>query len=165
MIMLLARYAFIALALLLSACASTPPFSADRLGAINRALIPEQAAQMGAKGEKVLWGGVIVSAQNTPTQTDITVLAYPLADNQRPQLNLAPQGRFIVHHHGYLETLVYAPGRQLTILGVVQGMTEGKVGEAPYRYPEVKSEDLYLWSPGTGPRVRFGVGVGVGVHM
>ena len=75
------------------------------------------------------------------------------------------QNRFVVRHAGYLETMVYAPGREITVIGTLQDVEEGKVGDASYRFPVLKADKIYLWPLGENSRVRFGVGVGVGVHM
>jgi outer membrane lipoprotein len=153
------------LAAFLSACATTPPFPDEALLKIDRTLTTEQAARDAAHDVQVLWGGVIIGSINLPDRTDFNVLFYPLDKSQRPDLNKPPQNRFIARYSGYIETMVYAPGREITVLGSLQGVEDGKVGDAPYRFPVMKADKIYLWPVEGDSRVHFGIGLGVGVHM
>lgn len=158
-------YLLCCLAVMLSACASTPPFPVETLHTVNRTLTPEQAVEDSARDVEVLWGGVIIGSVNMPDHTDFNVLFYPLDKVQRPDLGQTPQSRFIVHYAGYLETMVYAPGREITVLGKLQAAEEGKVGDASYRFPVLKADKIHLWPVRDDSKVRFGIGVGIGVHM
>jgi outer membrane lipoprotein len=158
-------YIIVSMMVLLSGCAATPPFSEDILHGVNRSLLPEQAVEEDARNVEVMWGGVIVNATNTPDHTDFSVLFYPLDSSQRPDREKSAKNRFIVRYPGYLETMVYAPGREITILGKLQGTEEGKIGDAPYRYPVLIADRIHLWPIGDDSRVHFGVGVGIGVGM
>ncbi len=150
---------------LLCACATTPPIPAEKLAGVDPNLTPEQVVDETLQEGEVLWGGVVIAAENRPDQTILTVLYYPLDNSQRPDLGKTPLRRFKVYYPGYLETMVYAPGRKITVLGSVQGVEQGKVDEAPYRYAKLKAVEIYLWPPADqDSRVRFGVGVGIGIH-
>jgi outer membrane lipoprotein len=153
------------IAALLGACAAVPPFPQQALLKVDRTLTPELAARNAAHGIQVLWGGVIIGSINMPDHTDFNVLFYPLDRSQRPDLTKPPQNRYIVRNTGYLETMVYAPGREITVLGGLQGVEDGKVGDAPYRFPVVKADRIVLWPVDGDSRVHFGIGLGVGVHM
>jgi len=137
--------------LLLAACANKPlDQPADVVAA------PDSAAGT------VIWGGVILSSANLDDATQFEVLAYPLDRRQRPMTGREAQGRFLVLTPGYVETVDYAVGRQLTVLGSLQGVTEGTVGEARYDFPTLDASKLHLWH-GDGsreePRFTFGIGV------
>lgn len=146
----------------LAACASGPRYDTaqvdTRLSAAQLAAAP--AAHAGAR---VIWGGVIITTRNQAGYTEMEVLSYPLNSSQRPDTTLGEQGRFLVRHNRYLEAVDYAPGRQLTVKGTFEKVLEGKVGEAPYSFPVIQSDDVYLWprngSTPSSPRVHFGVGV------
>lgn len=167
-------FSAVALLLLLGGCASPPietevgagvPSTGGPVGAIaddgSRAGgFEDEAADAGGR---VLWGGTIVGARNLDDGTELEVLAYPLDRRQRPMTGRPAAGRFLILSDDYLETLDYAAGRLVTVLGARAGMREGRVGEAPYDYPVVRAESLHLWRPDapqpSGP--RFGIGIGV----
>jgi outer membrane lipoprotein len=150
----------VVIAALLGACATAPKFD---MAGVNTATTPSDAARVDStRGTKVLWGGTIVHSKNLEQGTQLEVLAYPLDSRQRPITSREPLGRFIVEHPSYLETVDYAAGRLLTLIGTVTGTKQGKIDEASYTYPAVASEQLHLWSKSgedSGPRLHFGVGV------
>mgnify|MGYP001582135438 CR=1 FL=1 len=150
-------------AVVLSACATTPPFD---LKNVNTATTPSEAvAKLDAlRGSRVLWGGVIVNSKNLEKGTQLEILAYPLSERHRPRLDREPLGRFIIEHGGYLETVDYAPGRELSLTGTITGTKEGKIDAASYIYPAVASEQIHLWSKGGNGEPQFHFGVGVMFH-
>jgi outer membrane lipoprotein len=150
--------------LLLTACAGEP----------KRAVLPSPAPTAVAadivrhKGRSVEWGGVIIAAENRRDSTWLELLAYPLNDAHKPRSGARPMGRFLAIHPGYLETADYAPKRWVTVVGRVRELRMGKVGKAPYRFPLVEIHRIDMWrDTGTRsssePRVRFGIGVGIGL--
>ena len=147
--------------LLLVSCASTPEFD---LTGVNVSATPRSAvAEMDTiKGQSVVWGGVIISSQNLKDATQLEVLAYPLDSSHMPLLSKEPLGRFIVLNRGYLETTIFEAGRMISVLGVIDGSQQGKVGEADYVYPIVNARQLHLWSRDAGrSRTTFHFGLGV----
>ena len=149
--------------LLFSACATTPKLN---LEGVDKKLGPEKVLTSFAsfEGDRVLWGGIIVSSQNLKDSSMLEILAYPLDDNYKPDLNVPALSRFIAVQDKYLETLVYAPGRSITMVAVVEEIKRGKIGEAEYNYPLVKAEQIYLWSNQKESSTRFHFGVGVMMH-
>jgi len=143
----------------LSACASAP-FNNEE---VNVQLTPEEVrnASDEAKGT-VIWGGVIISSANLADRTQLEVLAYPLDSRQRPVRNKSSVGRFLLQSPEYIETENYAPGREVTAIGTLQGVTKGEIGDASYDYPTVTINDVHLWHPDNShekPRFIFGIGL------
>lgn len=152
------------LGLALAGCETTKaPYSTE---AVSSTLTPEEVASDpdAAKGT-VIWGGVIVSSINLIDRTQFEVLAYPLDNNQRPETNKKSLGRFLLQSPDYVETENYAPGRELTAIGTLQGITKGEINDAKYDYPTVTVNDVYLWHRDNShekPRFIFGIGLNLG---
>lgn len=154
--------------LLMAGCASGPGFFGDH---INTALQPREVSQSGAQGgdevhgETVLWGGRVIQVSPGVDATTLEVVAFPLQRDQRPNDKKDSIGRFLIRHAGYLEPEDYREDRLITVTGTIEGTHEGLVGDAPYRYPVIQAEQLYLWPERQAaqqqPRVQFGVGVGI----
>lgn len=148
-----------------TACSTTPPL--DTRGVDSRITTLQAVATSDTlRGRKILWAGVIVQGGNQADSTQLEMLAYPLRYNNRPDLDAAPLGRFLIVQHGYLETVDYAPGRALTVVGTLEGLRHGKVGEADYDYPVVLAQQLRLWPEArrTDNDPQFHIGVGVLFH-
>ena len=151
------------LALLITGCASRADLELPE----NILEISPRAA-LGAdtlpRGD-VVWGGEIVAVDNLESVTILEVLAYPLSGYARqPQFREEPIGRFLAYQPGFLEPLTFAPGRFVTLTGLLSDRTRREVGEFEYEYPVVDVAQLHLWPADPGEwrsNVRFGVGVGV----
>jgi outer membrane lipoprotein len=156
--------AVLALGALLSACATGPRF--DTAG-VDPDVTPARAVAEieNRRGSPVVWGGTIINTRNFEDSTRIEVLGYPLDAQQRPRSGRSAQGRFLIEFPGYLESVDYAPGRQITVTGEIRQATRGRIGETEYHYPLVAAEQLHLWpvqAERERPRVSFGVGVMMG---
>lgn len=142
--------------------------TADCVGAVgNPALIPSQVtATRRHTGELQRWGGTVVAANNLADRTELTIIGYPLDRCGMPQLGQEPIGRFLVVAPGYLETADYRTGRTVTATGLITGLREGLVGEAPYQYPLLSNAKVKLWpepdAAGGGPRPWVSIGIGGG---
>ncbi len=132
--------------------------------------LPSQLSLSGdpsVKGQVLTWGGSIVSIKNLKDRTLLEVMAYPLNSDGKPRLDRQSQGRFIADYKGFLEPAEYQVGRLVTVTGPMLGYTDGKVGEADYRYPAIAAEQLRLWPKETTrnwrrPAVSVGIGFGSG---
>lgn len=157
------KFLILCIAVTLAACATTPPI--DTTGT-DTSLTPDKALNgiQAAQGRRVAWGGMIINTRNLKDVTEIEVLGYPLSSDGKPNRSAPAQHRFLLVHDGYLETSDYRSGRLVSAAGTIQGIRNGKVGEAPYAYPTLHADQLYLWpneEPRQSPNVNFGVGIGV----
>ncbi len=149
--------------LLLAACSGA---RLDSSG-VDRALTPQdaQARSNAAIGRRVLWAGTIVHASNLKQSTQLEVLAYPPAYDQRPDTSAPALGRFLLEQPGYLETADYAAGRQISVVGRIAAPRNGRIGEREYTYPVLQAEQLHLWeAAGAGGRTQFHFGIGAVFH-
>lgn len=164
---MITRHFFILLlASVLSACSTGPRLD---ITGVDPNITPPQAVSNSAAsmGRRVLWAGIIVHGENRHDSSLLEVLAYPLRYNNRPDTDAKPSGRFLIEQRGYLETVDYAPGRAVTVVGTFSGLRAGKVGAADYRYPVVTAPQLRLWPVernNGGTEAQFHIGVGVIFH-
>ena len=105
-------------------------------------------------GKTVLWGGRIIRSINRKKGTIIEVLELPLDDGNRPMISDNSHGRFIVTMNGYLETALYAQGREVTVVGVVHGVEELPLGEIKYKYVLLRGKEIKLWEKRPQEAVR-----------
>lgn len=156
------------LGLLVSGCASSP--SACRKPVGDRLVTPAVAAASDAFiGQPMTWGGTLISSRNLADSTDLEVLAYPLDACGRPRTGDEPLGRFIVRSPGYRETADLRAGREITASGRIIATSEGRIGDADYRFPVLEDANPMLWpnrgadaAARTRPWISIGVGAGSG---
>lgn len=132
---------------LLLACASQVPVAirAAAPGDLNPSQIHNQPDVY--IGQPIRWGGTIIQITNLAEETRLMILAQPLDKQGRPLENDAPQGRFIATIAGFLEPVLYANGREITVRGSLVSTTTEKVDAFPYLYPVVRVDTHYLWEP------------------
>ena len=159
----LRKWLMISLLMAISACASRPTFETE---GVDQSLTPNAVVERAGLsfGQTILWGGLILGTQNLQASTQIEVLAYPLHSSQRPLLEAKSLGRFILRQAGFLEPNTYAPGRWLTVLGQVESLGTGQIGESVYRYPVVQAQQIRLW-PRTGTASHGNVFFGIGINV
>jgi len=102
-------------------------------------------------GEVVILGGEIIEVRNRPDETTLLVLERPLGQGQRPRTDASSGGRFMVRFSGYLDPVLFAAGRSVTVAGKVQGDQTEAVGEAPYRYVVLEGVEIHLWEKPSSP--------------
>lgn len=98
-------------------------------------------------GKKVLWGGIIISSENLAKGTKLDIVEVPLTAIMKPGNPDLSRGRFIVEHDGFLDTTIYARGREITVAGEIVGTRKGNIGEMDYTFPVLKGIKLHLWQP------------------
>jgi len=154
----------VVLPLLLGACAGGPAPDTRR---VDRSLTPGvvSAEPGAATGRQVLWGGVILGTTNLPDSTRIELLAYPLDSQEKPQRDDPPQEHFLLEQCGFLDPVIYAEGRLLTITGTILRVDKDPLGVAEQTCPVISAKELHLWPAermNEAPVIHFGIGVGYG---
>ncbi len=129
--------------ILVAGCVSTP----EPLRGSFAAVTQQQAQTENATGQRVRWGGEIISTTPHQNETCIEALGRALDnDTGRPISSDDTQGRFIACAQGFYDPSVYAKGREMTVVGTLSEAVNKKIGEYDYRYPRVAVEQLYLWA-------------------
>ena len=130
--------------LLLSACAGLPSAVKD----VPVVDIPySQASQniSNYKDASVRWGGVIIDVENEQDSSLVQVLFYPLDSYGRPQLNKPGEGRFVIKSPEFLDPVVYAKDKEVTVAGTLIGDIERTIGKRVVRLPLISATAIYLW--------------------
>jgi len=144
-------FAAIALSVLFSACFKPP---APLAGTFPQIGVSE--AQRGQlSGQRVRWGGTIISTTPAKEDTCFEILARPLNSEAQPRRTDESEGRFIACARGFYDPAVYAEGRELTVVGTLQQPEVQKIGQHEYVYPKVAAETVYLWPKRGGPPVYY----------
>ena len=98
------------------------------------------------KGKTVIWGGEIIETINQKDRsTLVEVLQRPLDWLEEPQRTEPSGGRFLILADGYLDPYIFRRGRRLTVAGEILGGQTKPLGEMEYRYPLLRSKQIYLW--------------------
>lgn len=130
--------------LLLTACSNLPP-------AIKEPPLYDvtysQAIQNinNYKNAPVRWGGTIIDVENEQNFSLVQVLYYPLNDYGRPQLDKSNEGRFLVKSPKFLDPVVYAKDKEITVAGMLEGDVERTIGKKNIRLPLISSTVIHLW--------------------
>jgi outer membrane lipoprotein len=135
------RNAGIAATLALAGCVSVPTPLQGQFAALD----PVAATQRDASGQAVRWGGTLVHTEPLAGQTCFEIVGRPLGSVARPIENDRAQGRFIACRQGFYEPQVFAPGREVTVIGHIAGYETRPVGGYDYRQPKVAADVIYLW--------------------
>ncbi len=126
--------------LALTACASIPaPLAGD-----FAPFLPDQATDRSV-GAEVRWGGTIVDTRPGRDETCIEILARELDRELRPLRGDVSHGRFLACRDGFRDPAVFTAGRDITVVGRLQGFVDDEIGEFVYRYPRLSAEVMYLW--------------------
>ena len=131
----------LAASLLLAGCVTAPKALRGEFSAIE----PGQAAREGRLGERVRWGGRVVTVAPEPSRTCFEIVGVRLGSDGRPLARDQSSGRFLACRAGFYDPEVFLPGREITITGQVDGHEDRKVGEYDYRYPRLAADVVFLW--------------------
>lgn len=134
----LRQLALLAVLGVLSACATVPAPIGGSFGA-------RTPADLGPDGERVRWGGPIVATEPAATETCLEILAKPLGANARPLDADRALGRFLACQRGFVDPAIFAPGREVTVVGRVAGRAPRTLGGFGYEVPRLEIEAIHLW--------------------
>lgn len=128
----------ISLLLVLSGCATVP-------APIGGTFATRTPAEAGPDGERIRWGGPIVATEPGSETTCLEILAKPLGPNARPRDTDLADGRFLACRAGFIDPAIFAPGREVTVVGRVAGRAPRTLGGFAYEVPRVDIEAIHLW--------------------
>jgi len=97
------------------------------------------------RGKVVIWGGVIIRAENKKEGTLIEVLQKPTDIAGQPWDTDRSGGRFLALFKGFLDVELFAKGRDLTVAGTIMEKRVLPLGEIRYAYPLMEVEEIHLW--------------------
>jgi outer membrane lipoprotein len=103
-------------------------------------------------GKLLILGGTISQITTVSQGMLIDVDQKQLDYWGKPERTSRTGGRFIVFHPGYLNSLTYGQGVDITIAGEVLGLSNPMLGDKQYAYPIVLVKELKLWKQERGPR-------------
>ncbi len=97
------------------------------------------------KGKIIILGGIIAQTNSAKQGTMLEIVEKPLDYWGKPKRTDETGGRFLVIHSGYLDPLIFAPDREITVAAEIEGTRSKALGEIEYSYPVVVSKELKLW--------------------
>ena len=127
---------------LLGGCASIP---APLAGNDFTTTTPQQAVAANAGGQRVRWGGEIIRVEPRSDHTCFEILARELYADARPMRRDKSDGRFIACKAGFFDPEVYVRGRDVTVVGSINGTERHKVGDYDYTFAKVDASEVYMW--------------------
>ncbi|MDY6890921.1 MAG: Slp family lipoprotein [Pseudomonadota bacterium] len=137
------RSLLVLILLLLSGCASIP---SDLRSPPDQPLLAfSAAATTPPRGQAARWGGEIAQVSNLQQGSRLEVVQFPLNASGRPLKSDKSGGRFRILTPGFIDPVVYAPGRLVTALGTFAGVQQGRVGEQDYPFPLLEADQIHLW--------------------
>ena len=108
------------------------------------------------QGKIVILGGTIAQVSSTDNGTLVEVVARALDYWGRPERTEKTGGRFILLYPSYLNALLYAPGREITVAASVDGRSVKALEDQDLLFPLLLSKELKLWEDDrrgrTGPQ-------------
>ncbi len=127
---------------LLAACATQP----KPLQGQFQALTPHEAVIGNQTGAIVRWGGRIIRTEPRPDRTCFEVISTKLTSDGRPYwASDDTWGRFIACRTGFYDPALFAPNREVTFTGRIEGYEDRKVEGYTYKFPRVTADVVYLW--------------------
>lgn len=141
----LVGYLATAALLISTGCAHRGP-DVIRLAEVQPVTVAQAKATPGQfKGTRVRWGGTLVRVENRERETLIEILSRPLDRDGYPDVEGTAGARFLARLDGFIDPAEYAAKRLITVVGRINGTTEGLIGEYAYRYMLMDVDAVHLW--------------------
>ena len=150
-----ARWLLILFSVLICACTSLPPeltYQPETDLVSYESVLQHQSLY---SGKPVRWSGLIAETRVQEQGSEIEIVYLPLQANGLPTQREVSPGRFIAHFSGLLDPALYAKGRSITVLGVVNGVEAGHIGLQAYEFPLVRVTQHKLWPEIKEVEVRY----------
>ncbi len=128
------------MALVLSACVSPSPS-----GEVSIASVQDIQQGNAETGLSLRWGGTIAKVHNKQDLTILEIVSRPLLRSGRPRHNDQTDGRFLAEVSGFLDPQIVSVGRDISVVGTVNRVEKGQVGEADYQYPVMTVFNYRIW--------------------
>lgn len=96
-------------------------------------------------GLPVRWGGTITGVQNKNEVTILEIVSRPLQQSGRPRHNDQTDGRFLAEIQGFLDPQIVSAGRDISLVGTINRVEQGHIGEADYQFPVMSVFDYQFW--------------------
>ncbi len=98
------------------------------------------------KGTLVILGGTIAKTAAISEHSSMIEVEQKQLDHWgKPLSRTAPGGRFLVLAPWLLNPLVYASGRDITVAGVVEGISRQGIEDSSRAFPVVVLREIKLW--------------------
>lgn len=96
-------------------------------------------------GRYVMLGGMIAGVKNAREGGQIEVVQVRLDDSGTPEDPYYSEGRFLATTDKFLDSLIFKPGRLVTIVGEVKGKKTLPLDEVDYTYPVIAVREIHIW--------------------
>lgn len=98
-------------------------------------------------GKYVMLGGTVAGVQNNKDGSRLEVVQSPLESDDLPEeVSHASGGRFLATSSHFLDPIVYAKGRRVTVVGKVLGKETLPLDQIEYTYPMIAIREIHVWS-------------------
>ena len=101
-------------------------------------------------GKNVILGGKIAAVSNAKDGGTLEVVQMELDGHYYPEDTMFSGGRFLATSTDFLDRMIYAPGRLVTVMGEIKGKRVKMLDEVEYSYPVIAIREIHAWrSTGT----------------
>ncbi|MBH0179368.1 MAG: hypothetical protein HP491_16275 [Nitrospira sp.] len=98
-------------------------------------------------GRVVMFGGIVLGAKRTGTETEIEILELPVGpDGPLTVDRLRSKGRFIAVRNDVVDPATLPSGTPVSIIGAVKGSTTKPLDEGEFTYPVLDAQHIVNWN-------------------